>query len=115
MSFLPKDVQDGLDRARLAQARRKSRLRVVVGEDHIPIVRMWDSGFAVPMNHAPKLRGFVDVQDGGRLMWRCLIVAASEEAGEMQYEFKRQTAVQDTAALDFVRAADAPVGLLPGR
>lgn len=112
-TFLPKDVQEGLDRARKAALRKSSRLRVVVDEGRYPILRLWDHGFAVSLDDAPRLRGLVDVYDGGKHLWQCLIVAAEEEADEMVYEFKRQTAALRQPAVDFEIDEDAPVALLP--
>jgi hypothetical protein len=59
------------------------------------------------------LRGLVDVYDGSRHVFQCLIMASSEENGQRVYEFKRSTAVRDTAPLDYWRDDDAPVGYLP--
>lgn len=111
-TYLPRDVQEGLERARQAALLKSSRLRVVIGEDRFPILRLWDHGFAVP-HDTPRLRGLVDVYDGGRHLWQCLIVAAEEEASEMVYDFKRQTVPMDRPAVDFEVDANAPVALIP--
>lgn len=112
-TYLPKDIQDGLDAARRKAKRRSSRLRVVVDGTVYPILRLEEHGFTLRIDGAPSLRGLVDVHDGGRHLWQCLIVASEEEGDEMRYEFKRQTAATDRPALDFVRPDDAPVALLP--
>lgn len=39
--FLPKDVQDGLDAARKRDLKRRSRLRVLAGDEVYPILRFW--------------------------------------------------------------------------
>lgn len=119
-TFLPREVQAGLDKARIEAQRTSSRLRLQVGERTYPVLRMWKTGFAVEPGTVPVLRGYVDLYDGAAHLFQCLIVASDDQdAGEMRYEFKRLTAVTDRAALDFERAADAPVGLLesqaPGR
>ena len=112
-TFVPKEVQAGLDRARVAAMKKASRLRLRVGDAAYPVLRMWKTGFAVEVNAAPHLRGYVDLYDGAVHLFQCLIVASEEEdAGEMRYEFKRLTAVAERAALDFERAPDAPVALL---
>ena len=55
----------------------------------------------------------MDVYDGGRHLWQCLIVASAQEGEEMQYEFKRQTAAETLPALDFELPDTRPAGLLP--
>ena len=115
-TFLPREVQAGLDRARLTALESASRLRLQVGDDSYPVLRMWKSGFALDAEKAPVLRGFVDLYDGAIHLFQCLIVASEDEAtGEMRYEFNRLTAVSDRAAQDFERATDAPVALIEGR
>lgn len=110
--FLPKEVLDGLEAARRAELRRKSRLRVHVGDEIHRVLRFWDGGFALDADSAPHLRGLVDLYNGGVHLYQCLIVASAEENGEMIFEFKRNTAVEDRAALDFVREDNAPAALI---
>lgn len=111
-TFLPKEVQMGLDMARKRDLKRKSRLRVAVGDSVFPVLEFKDGGFALDIDNAPKLRGLVDLYDGGRHLYQCLIVASEEEAGLMRYEFKRSTAATDKAPLDFARDENAPIALL---
>lgn len=111
-AMLTKEVQAGLDAARLAKMRKQSRLRLNVDGQTYPVLRMWKTGFAVLADDTPHLRGLADVYDGPNHMFQCLIVAGAEEGGEMQYEFKRATAVAARAALDFVRADNAPAGYI---
>lgn len=111
--FLPREVREGLEKARLAKARRKSRLRVQVGEAVFPVLRLWHDGMALDATLAPHLRGLVDVYDGSRPILQCLIVATSEEDGELICSFKRSTAARDSAPLDFWRDENLPVALLP--
>lgn len=114
-TFLPKEVQAGLDSARTAAMKSKSRLRLSAdGETHT-ILRMWKTGFSMDAESAPTLRGFVDLYDGAIHLFQCLIVTSEEEAGEKKFEFKRLTAVSNTAPIDFERAADAPVALIEAR
>ncbi|HHL21387.1 MAG TPA: hypothetical protein ENJ52_07630 [Aliiroseovarius sp.] len=110
--FLPKEVREGLERARKAALRKKSRLRVRVGDEAYVVLRLRDAGFEVLREDAPHLRGLVDLYDGGRHLYQCLIVASEEEGDRMKYEFKRSTEVRDTAPLDFVRDENAPIALL---
>ena len=114
LEFLPKDVREGLDAARKKDLKRKSRLRVQVGDAVFPVLRFWHDGFALDADLSPgKLRGLVDVYDGSRHIFQCLIVASALENGELVCDFKRATAVSDRAALDFWRDENAPVGYLP--
>jgi len=54
----------------------------------------------------------VDLYDGSRHLYQCLIVASEEEGDEMRYEFKRNTPAVDSAPLDFERGANKPVALI---
>lgn len=114
-TFLPKDVQAGLDRARLDAMKSKSRLRITVDNVDHPVLRMWKSGFAMEAENAPHLRGYVNLYDGALHLFQCLIVASEEDAGEMRYEFKQLTAVADKPAVDFEVDTNAPVALLETR
>lgn len=111
--FLPKEVREGLEAARKRDLKRTSRLRVRVADQVYPVLRFWESGFSLDSLGAPPLRGLVDLFDGSRHLYQCLIVASAEDAGEMVYEFKRNTAAVDKAPLDFARDETAPVALLP--
>ncbi|MBK6468089.1 MAG: hypothetical protein IPL38_06170 [Rhodobacter sp.] len=114
LEFLPKEVREGLEAARKRDLKRKSRLRVQVGEAVFPVLRFWHDGFALDADLSPgKLRGLVDVFDGSRHVFQCLIVASGLENGELVCDFKRATAVTETAPLDYWRDANAPVGYLP--
>ncbi len=110
--FLPKEVREGLEMARKAALLKKSRLRVHVGEQIFPVLRFWEEGFALDAENAPQLRGLVDIYDGAKHLYQCLIVASEEENGQMVYDFKRNTAAVDKAPLDFYREENAPVALL---
>ncbi|QDC11106.1 hypothetical protein FHY55_18525 [Oceanicola sp. D3] len=113
--FLPQSVREGLEAARRDAERRKSRLRVRDGDESYPVLRFWSKGFALAAEPAPNLRGLVDLFEGERHLYQCLIVTSREEAGERIFEFKRNTAAADSAPLDFARAKDAPVGLIESR
>ncbi|NQY60881.1 hypothetical protein [Cognatishimia sp.] len=112
MNFLPKEVQAGLDAARKRDLKRKTRMRVRVGDEVYPLLRFEDNGFALDSANAPYLRGLVDLYDGSKHLYQCLIVASQEEDGEMLYEFKRATVAEDQAPLDFARDENAPVALV---
>ena len=110
-ALFSKEIQAGLDQARLDAMKNSSRLRVAVGGEIRPVLQMWKSGFSVDAD-APALRGFVDLYDGSIHLFQCLIVTSEEEAGERRYEFKRATAVAERPALDFELSEDAPVALI---
>lgn len=112
-TFVSKEIRDGMEAARLAQLRKKSRLRVETGGTSHRLLRLWSTGFSVEKEKVPALRGLVDIYDGGRHLYQCLIVASEEDGGEMRYEFKRNTAASDKAPLDFIRDPNAPIALLP--
>jgi hypothetical protein len=107
-----KEVTLGLEQARQKALRQSSRLRLDVNGELFPVLRMWKSGFAISAEDAPQLRGLVDLYDGATHLFQCLIIKSDEEDGEMRYEFKRATAVSQTAPLDFERSENAPAGLL---
>ena len=111
-TFLPKEVAEGLEAARKQALRKKSRLRVQAGMEIFRVLKYWDSGFSVDLQDASQLRGLVDLYDGSRHLYQCLIVASEEEGGEMRYEFKRNTRAVDSAPLDFERDANKPVALI---
>lgn len=111
-TYLPKDMQESMDAARLAGLRKKSRLRVNVAGETFPVLHLWKTGFSVEAGVVPPLRGLVDLYDGATHLYQCLIVASGEEAGEMRYEFKRSTAVSDSAPLDHAASAERPIALI---
>ena len=111
--FLPQSVRDELAKAQKAERRRKSRLRLHADGSVYPVVRTWDTGFALDADEAPHLRGLVDLYDGARHLARCLVIASEDTEGERCYEYKRATAATDRPPLDFDRDDDAPVALLP--
>ncbi len=108
---LPREVLEGLHHARHEAQRRKSRLRVCIGDQSFTLLRHWDRGFAMAAD-APRMRGLVDIYDGARHLSQCLIVASSEEAGERVYDFKRSTPASDRPARDYAADETAPVGLI---
>lgn len=110
--FLPKEVRDGLEQARKRDLRRKSRLRVHTDDEIFPVLRFWETGFSLDAENAPHLRGLVDLYDGSRHLYQCLVIASEQENDQMIYDFKRSTPAKDKAALDFVRDENAPVALL---
>ena len=113
LSFLSKEVRDGLELARKAKERRKSKLRVQVGDAVFPVLRFWHDGFVLDGALTAHLRGLVDLYDGSRHVFQCLIVASTIDGDEITCEFKRLTHVADKAPLDFWLDPALPVGFLP--
>ncbi len=112
---LPKEVLAGLHAAQKRDRKRRSRRRVHVGDAVYPILDFAEEGFAVDADTAPHLRGLVDIYEGVRHLYQALIVASAQDGDVMRYEFKRNTLATDHAPLDFERASNAPVALLPHR
>jgi hypothetical protein len=110
--YLTKELREGLAQARKLAAKKKARLQVHIGEDTYPVLRVWDSGFALDAEDAPHMRGLIDLYEGGRHTAQCLVIASEEDAGEMRYEYKRATTAHEKAPLDFAREDDAPVALI---
>jgi hypothetical protein len=112
-TYLPPDVQAGLDAARRLAQRKGNRLHVEADGRTHRVLRAWENGFALDAADAPHLRGLVDLYDGARHLSQCLIVASSEETGEVHFEYKRLTEASGRQPLDFYRSPDAPAALLP--
>lgn len=113
--YLPEAVRRGLEEARKSAQRRSSRLCVHDGDTVHKVLRLWDTGFALDAEDAPVLHGHVDLYDGMRHLYQCLVIGSSVEGGEMIYEFKWSTAVSDRPALDYEQGAEGPVALLTKR
>lgn len=113
MDFLPKDLIENLRRAEKRTAGRKSRLRVHADGEIWPVLRVWHGGFALDADRITRLRGLVDLYEGGRHISTCLIIASDIENGELICTVKREQAVSDHQPLDFERDQNAPAALLP--
>lgn len=111
--FLPEAVRKGLDDARKAAQKRSSRLCVHDGDKVFRVLRMWDGGFAMDIEDAPQLRGHVELFDGARHLYQCLVIASERQGSEMHFEFKWHTPVLDHAPVDYEVVRETPVALLP--
>ena len=112
LEHLPPEIEAGLRLAQKRDLKRKSRLRVHIGGQVFPILRLWEDGLALDASQAEHLRGLVDVYDGAVHLCQCLIIASSVENGELVCDFKRSTNVVSTPALDFWKDENAPVAYL---
>ena len=111
-TFLPRDVQAGLDAERDRASRDSSRLKIKTGKESFRILRLWQNGFALEDEYAPAIRGFVDIYDGERHLYQCLVIASEDLEGERRVEFKRSTLATDRPPLDFFLEDTAPVALI---
>ena len=102
-TFLPEAVRQGLEEARKSALKRKDRLSVHDGDDTYRIRRFWDGGFALDLQGSERLRGHVDIYDGPKHLYQCLVVNSVAEDGERVFEFKWLTPVASGPAPDFVR------------
>lgn len=106
------DVMEGLEKARMEASLKKNRLRVHVGHEVYPVLKIWENGFSMVAKNAPYLRGFVEIFDGAKHLSQCLVIHSEPEGALLNYEFKRQTIVLDNPPKDFVADKDAPVALI---
>jgi hypothetical protein len=111
--YLPEAIRAGLDEARKRDLKRRSRLRIVAGNEVYPILRFWETGFTLDVGQVVSLRGSVDIYEGPKHLYTALIVASDIEDGELICTMKRATPTRDRPPLDYERDEDAPVGYLP--
>ncbi len=112
--YLPEAVRLGLEQARKTSLRRKDRLCVHDGDKVYAVRRFWESGFALDAEAAEKVRGRVEIYDGARHLYQCLIVGSAIEGGERVFDFKWLHPVTDAAPVDYERPAFVPAGLIAG-
>ena len=111
-TYFSPDVMAGLQKARMKDAMKKNRLRVHDGKTEYPVIKIWETGFSMPIGRAPNLRGFVDLFDGARHLLQCLVIRSEIDNDVMIYEFKRRTVVLDHAPKDYAEDANAPVAFI---
>ena len=111
-TFLPDAVREGLEQARKDALKRKDRLSVHDGDATYRIRRFWDGGFALDLEGSDRLRGHVDIFDGPKHLYSCLVMSSVEEDDERVFEFKWATAVSTGPAADYVRSDFVPAGLI---
>ncbi len=66
-TWIPKEVQAGLDAARKKSLRKSSKMRVEADGQSFRVLKYRDNGFTLDLEDAPHLRGLVDLYDGGRM------------------------------------------------
>lgn len=109
---LPQAVQDGLQAARKAALQRNDRLCVHDGDDVYRIVGFWEDRLSLAADDAHKLRGRVEIYDGARHLYQCLIVNSRIEGDVCVFDFKWLHPVADKAAVDFELPDFVPAGLI---
>jgi len=112
IDHLPEEVRLGLEKARKASLRRNDRLCIHDGEDVFRVRRLWEEGVSIDAKHGDKLRGRVEIYDGARHVYQCLIENGRTEDGECVFDFKWLNPVATQPAADFVRPDTAPAGYL---
>jgi hypothetical protein len=112
--FLSREMLAEMETARKKALKKKSRLRIVAGDETYPILRMLPEGFTLDADQALHLRGLVDLYDGARHLAQCLIMASDVAGGELICTMKWQRKTADVAPLDYVRDDSAPAGYLTG-
>lgn len=114
LEFLPEDIVKGLDLARHRARRPRARLHIQIGEAVFPVLRFWQGGLALDGSLAPgKIRGLVEVYDGPRHIFQCLIFASEREGEELLCAFKRMSVIHDGPVADYWRGENQPMGYLP--
>jgi hypothetical protein len=106
LEHLPQEIRDVLTQPKRRERRRIARLNLHVGDSKFPIRRMWDDGFAIEATRPPRLRGAVEIREGRRRIWTCLIVAVEVTDGELRCTFKRLSPAQDSAPADYWRGGE---------
>ena len=110
--FLPAEVREGLKAARKASIKRNDRLCVHDGDDVYRIRRFWEEGLSLDAEHGDKLRGRVEIYDGARHLFQCLIISSRLEGEEYIFDFKWLNPVVTQPAADFVRPDAIPAGYI---
>lgn len=85
----------------------RAREDVVAGGIRLPLLALSDTGFVVRAEVRPRLRGFVDIMQGGTRLARRLVVCAWAEDGMIGYEFKSGGPARPIAP-DYVPDGSAP-------
>lgn len=112
LEMLPDDVRKGLEQARKQSLKRNDKLCVHDGDQVYRILRIWDDGFALDATSSPRLRGRVEIYDGMRHLYQCLVIDSEVKGEERVFDFKWVNPIPDRPPADFVRETDAPIALL---
>lgn len=110
--FLPEAVRAGLEQARKNAVRKSTRLCVHDGDEVYAIRKIWDGGFALDATVADKVRGRVEIYDGARHLYQCLIIGSFEEGAARVFDFKWLHPVTEIAPVDYEQPNFVPAGLI---
>ncbi len=110
--ILPEAVRMGLEKARKAALHRGGRLCVHDGDDVYRIFKFWDGGFSISADAGDKLRGRVEIYDGAKHLYQCLIVGSEIEGDARVFEFKWLHPVADKAPADYALPEFVPAGFI---
>ena len=113
IDILPEAIRKGLEEARKASLHRNDRLCVHDGDDVYRVLRFWDDGLSIDKKHGDQLRGRVEIYDGARHLYQCLIENGRTEEDEVVFDFKWLHPVAEQPAADFVRPDGAPALMIP--
>ena len=111
-TFLSKEVVQGIQEAKRRSLRRSNRLRVRADDQMIKVLKYWRNGFTLEAKQGQVLRGLVDLYDGSKHLYQCLIMASKIDGTQVHYEFKRSTLTAPKAPVDFERDSNAPIALI---
>ena len=111
-TFISADVRKGLERARRRATKSGNRLCVHTNGNVFRVTEAWTGGFSMPAETVENLRGLIDIYDGPKYLFQCLIVAAEVNGDQNFFEYKRMTKILEQPPVDFVRSEDAPTALL---
>jgi len=109
---LPQAVQDGLKAARKAALQRNDRLCVHDGDNVYRIIGFWEDRLSLAADDADKLRGRVEIFDGAKHLYQCLIVNSRVEGDVCIFDFKWLHPVAEKPAVDFELPNFVPAGLI---
>lgn len=110
--YLPQAVREGLRQARRASLHRNDRLCIHDGDTVYRVLRFWSDGISIDARHGDKLRGRVEIYDGARHLYQCLIENGDKQGDEVIFDFKWLHPVTDKAPVDFEQADFVPAGLI---
>jgi len=113
IDHLPEDLRAALAQANTARQRRASRRLLHVNDRAYPILRSWPGGFAIDAADLGPLRGQVEITDGVRDAWLCLIIASRIEGDMLICDFKRITAARRAPPVDYPTAKTTFAALPP--
>ena len=112
LEYLPEGMREALALARKKDMHKGRKLCVHDGDRVYRIRRLWDNGFSLERDTAARLRGRVEIFDGPRHLYQCLVIDSAVKGEERVFDFKWVSSIPDRPPADFVREEFAPMGLL---